>query len=583
MPGDRPLELSTALNTALCLSCGEVAAQASSPGAPVTMFSPRSKLFSPKRDSGSSNPFDDVSASPANAATAAAPLSSQSSSMLSTISNAELATWDLVEVSVPPGPMGIYLNRSEKKAAVLDKFGPVSDTIPRGALELSGKIFPGSVLVGVNEHDFVESKMSFGEISRVLSTLGDTTRVMRWRTPPSKTPPPPPPSQIQSVVSPVPSPVPTPPAPAAATNKDTQSLLTKASTPGSSEFREIDEAEVAKELGANAVLSPQSQKSWIVKGLRSPKLSSPFGSTINDPAAYRSGSSNSMLTSSPKFSLARMLSNGQYAPREVTVCAPAGPLGLNLSGTITEHAVVIGFNKIDGHAGALERHGGILPGSTLIAINGEDVSSWTRDEVSAKLGALAQVERELKFKLPDPAATIAAPAPAPISRDVSVRDLPETYVEDLDKRRKLELQLVMKHDKTELTRKECWFMVDADWMNKWITFVAHQGPLPGMISNGNLLEEGWEQRVRGEEGGRPDQHREGLKLGVHYRGVSPMVWAIYLELHGAGDAPPIARYRLDIDAPPVTTADIDNIMRDPGLKAAVMVKDIREKCQVRVQ
>lgn len=39
-------------------------------------------------------------------------------------------------------------------------------------------------------------------------------------------------------------------------------------------------------------------------------------------------------------------------------------------------------------------------------------------------------------------------------------------------RKKQELKLVKKFDKSKINvSKECWFLIDSDWLNKWSTFV----------------------------------------------------------------------------------------------------------------
>ena len=133
----------------------------------------------------------------------------------------------------------------------------------------------------------------------------------------------------------------------------------------------------------------------------------------------------------------------------------------------------------------MERVGGIRVGSTIVAINGDDVSAWGREAVTARLGALAQLERTITFRFP------------PVTTSTSTSTGLPNAAEDLAKRRKAELRLVLKHDTATLARRECWFLIDAAWMEKWIQFVAQDGPLPGPITNGNLLEPLWQERLTG--------------------------------------------------------------------------------------
>lgn len=52
-------------------------------------------------------------------------------------------------------------------------------------------------------------------------------------------------------------------------------------------------------------------------------------------------------------------------------------------------------------------------------------------------------------------------------------------------RKKQELKLVKKFDKAKINvSKECWFLIDSDWLNKWSTFVNgdENEDCPGVLS-----------------------------------------------------------------------------------------------------
>ncbi|CAI5717603.1 unnamed protein product [Peronospora destructor] len=265
----------------------------------------------------------------------------------------------------------------------------------------------------------------------------------------------------------------------------------------------------------------------------------------------------------------------------VTVVAPPGPLGLNLNGGAMDHAVVLGFAKLrDGSKGPLERNGNIVYGSVLVRINGEDVSRASLNEVRMKLGELVQRPRTLVFRLP---ARKQQECPR-VLRNPALRRAPTLppFEEDFDKRRKLELALVMHYDKSVLSRRECWFCVDIKWMARWVGFVARGGPEPGPITNEVLLHPNWRKVLAQDTPGRPDTARDGLVLLKDYRVVSPMVWCLLAELHGPGEAPLLARYLMDIHAEALSDREIRLIIEMLLLKATVLVHYLRDKCLVRL-
>ncbi|POM59680.1 hypothetical protein PHPALM_31549 [Phytophthora palmivora] len=150
-----------------------------------------------------------------------------------------------------------------------------------------------------------------------------------------------------------------------------------------------------------------------------------------------------------------------------------------------------------------------------------------------------------------------------------------TYSEDMEMRRFLELKLVMSYDRKDLKYKECWFAVHSEWMNRWVEFVGKGGPEPGPITNHELLDPGF---ALGDDPNRIAFVRPGLEITKDFRFVTPMVWSVLAALHGPGDAPPIARFILDIysEAP----EDVSEVLHEAKVQATGLATSLREKCQV---
>jgi len=109
--------------------------------------------------------------------------------------------------------------------------------------------------------------------------------------------------------------------------------------------------------------------------------------------------------------------------------------------------------------------------------------------------------------------------------------------EELDERRANERAFVMSYDTSET---DLWFIIDSQWLSDWKSFISTScpGPLPGPISNQNLLERG---------SGKP---REGLEPVLHYRGLNAAVWAFLHERYGGG--PELRRSKIDLYSPPIS-------------------------------
>lgn len=116
-------------------------------------------------------------------------------------------------------------------------------------------------------------------------------------------------------------------------------------------------------------------------------------------------------------------------------------------------------------------------------------------------------------------------------------------------RKKQELKLVKKFDKSKINvSKECFFLIDSDWLNAWAAFVngdETEDP-PGPLSTAQLLDS--------KQNPLPN-----LQAIRDYRGVPPIVYFIFVELYGKDSSPEIARYVVDIYKVPVSVAKMVNI------------------------
>ncbi|KAH9086339.1 hypothetical protein LEN26_020231 [Aphanomyces euteiches] len=86
--------------------------------------------------------------------------------------------------------------------------------------------------------------------------------------------------------------------------------------------------------------------------------------------------------------------------KTVSVCVEAGPLGIFLVDDIGDRAVLKGFVPEDANA-ELQVAKGIVPGSTLVEINGVDVRRLKRTDIIAVVGSLVDVAKQLTYTLPE--------------------------------------------------------------------------------------------------------------------------------------------------------------------------------------
>lgn len=76
-----------------------------------------------------------------------------------------------------------------------------------------------------------------------------------------------------------------------------------------------------------------------------------------------------------------------------------------------------------------------------------------------------------------------------IVRDESLILKSEDEIARLNLRRSLELELVKKFDRAEIdNRKECWYLIDSNWLNAWGAFTTtNDADPPGKLSRYILL------------------------------------------------------------------------------------------------
>jgi hypothetical protein len=96
--------------------------------------------------------------------------------------------------------------------------------------------------------------------------------------------------------------------------------------------------------------------------------------------------------------------------------------------------------------------------------------------------------------------------------DASTAEKDAKTEELLNLRRKLEMKLIQKYDRSEINKlKECWYLVDSIWLNQWSAFIHNDGDPPGILSSNGLID-------------AQKKLLPGLRSRVDYRGVTPLVF-----------------------------------------------------------
>lgn len=104
-----------------------------------------------------------------------------------TTTSSPTSSWSFVDVRVPPGALGLIVSKSAgpQGHVVVDGFRPAGPQGQLGVLQQNGQITRGSILLGVNEHDFSVPGLSFDKIREILINTSAMERLVRFHVPPS--------------------------------------------------------------------------------------------------------------------------------------------------------------------------------------------------------------------------------------------------------------------------------------------------------------------------------------------------------------------------------------------------------------
>eukprot|EP00971_Amphidinium_carterae_P292298 5802514-Amphidinium_carterae.1 len=86
-----------------------------------------------------------------------------------------------------------------------------------------------------------------------------------------------------------------------------------------------------------------------------------------------------------------------------------------------------------------------------------------------------------------------------------------------------QLQFVQQYENYDNTGSG-WYIIDADWMQRWLRFAKSGGQKPGLISNTKLLDPCTTGYTL----------RPNLRAGSDYKAVCEEVWIFLQQHHGGG-------------------------------------------------
>lgn len=124
--------------------------------------------------------------------------------------------------------------------------------------------------------------------------------------------------------------------------------------------------------------------------------------------------------------------------------------------------------------------------------------------------------------------------------------LADRSAEELEARRFAERDFVKAYDTAEA---DLWYIVDADWLAEWRSFMCNDGLLPGPIRNDRLV----------DSRGFPQQ---GLLRVVNYRGVNAAIWSFLQHRYGGGPALPRRHVDLYSEAVDDDSAESSTLLAD---------------------
>lgn len=178
-------------------------------------------------------------------------------------------------------------------------------------------------------------------------------------------------------------------------------------------------------------------------------------------------------------------------------------------------------------------------------------------------------------------------------------------LERLRIRKRCEFQLILRVDKKKLDNsksKECWYLMDASWLNKWGSFVDFERQVRGEDIVDTRREEADERKelldqsmydapgiVNDEDNEEPGpissaglhdksgKLLQNLKVKIDYRAVSAVAFFAFQELYGTDKTPTLPRWLPDIYKPAVQSADLVEIQMKANQEAKILVNNLRPK------
>ncbi|ETW08213.1 hypothetical protein, variant [Aphanomyces invadans] len=333
-----------------------------------------------------------------------------------------------VTVEVPPGSLGVDFDGNITSSTVLTAFRPV-DGAP-GALERSGVVDSGSILVAINQMNV--SSLALHQTIDLLKKLTDIPKQLTFVRG----------GVVHAVTQPfVDVSVPPGPIGVALNSAIATSTIVQAVTPGSA-------------VEAMGVIGPGSI------------LVAIDGFDVTALSLAKSTELLRALSGHRKILSFTTLSNKGFVWPASFVMVPTspGPLGLQFDSGTPDAAVVQGFVQLEtaasGGVGDVQKHGGVAIGSSLVGIDGVDVRSKSLMEISAILKDMGKVAKILCFSPPSdkaispPSTPKAFPPTTPFPRQNSLEtlqkqiNLSDDQVEMLLQRRKSDMS-----DKPPMVRR----------------------------------------------------------------------------------------------------------------------------------
>ncbi|RHY10115.1 hypothetical protein DYB36_002109 [Aphanomyces astaci] len=296
-----------------------------------------------------------------------------------------------VMVDVAPGSLGVDFDGNCTNSTVLSGFRPVNGS--PGALERSGVVGPGSVLVAVNHLNV--SRLPLHQTIDLLKKLTDVPKRLTFVRG----------GTSSSVLTQPFIDVSVPPGSigVALNSSIASSTVVQGVTPGSAvdEFSGIRPGSVLVAVdGFDVTTLPLAKTTELLRALSGHRKVLSF--TTSEPIGWPTSC--------------------------VAVAVPPGPLGLEFDSAVAEAAIVQGFAPVPtspDRVGVIQLHGGVALGSRLVAVDGVDVRSKSLMDITAFLRDVGKAAKTLRFLLPHgaPSSPKSSPPMAPLPRQHSLEIL----------------------------------------------------------------------------------------------------------------------------------------------------------------